>query len=39
MFPELIVSNTFDTIDYDANMNTIIEYTINNVLRLWQYRN
>ena len=33
MFPALNVSNNFATIDYDAHINTKIDYTINNVLR------
>ena len=33
IFPALIVSNNFATIDYDAHINTKIDYTINHVLR------
>ena len=32
-FPALIVSNNFATIDYDAHINTKIDYTINHVFR------
>ena len=31
IFPALIVSNNFGTIDYDAHINTKIDYTINHV--------
>ena len=33
VFPALNVSNNFATIDYDAHINTKIDYTINNVFR------
>ena len=33
VFPALNVSNNFATIDYDAHMNTKIDYTINHVFR------
>ena len=33
VFPALNVSNTFTTIDYDADINTKIDYTINHVFR------
>ena len=33
VFPALNVSNNFATIDYDAHINTKIEYTINHVFR------
>ena len=33
VFPALIVSNYFATIDYDALINTKIDYTINLVFR------
>ena len=33
IFPALNVSNNFATIDYDAHINTKIEYTINHVFR------
>ena len=33
VFPALNVSNTFATIDYDAHINTKIDYTINHVFR------
>ena len=33
IFPALNVSNTFATIDYDAHINTKIEFTINHVFR------
>ena len=33
IFPALNVSNTFATIDYDAHINTKIDYTINHVFR------
>ena len=33
IFPALIVSNNFATIDYDAHINTKIDYTINHVFR------
>ena len=33
IFPALNVSNNFATIDYDAHINTIIDYTINHVFR------
>ena len=33
IFPALNVSNTFATIDYDAHINTKIDYTINQVFR------
>ena len=32
MFPALNVSNNFATIDYDAHINTKIDYTINHYL-------
>ena len=34
VFPALNVSNNFATIDYDAHINTKIDYTINHVFRL-----
>ena len=33
IFPALNVSNNFATIDYDAHINTKIDYTINHVFR------
>ena len=33
VFPASIVSNNFATIDYDAHINTKIDYTINHVFR------
>ena len=33
IFPALNVSNIFATIDYDAHVNTKIDYTINHVFR------
>ena len=33
VFPALNVSNNFATIDYDAHLNTKIEYTVNHVFR------
>ena len=33
VFPALNVSNNFATIDYDAHINTKIDYTINHVFR------
>ena len=33
VFPAIIVSNNFATIDYDAHINTKIDYTINHVFR------
>ena len=33
VFPALNVSNDFATIDYDAHINTKIDYTINHVFR------
>ena len=33
IFPTLIVSNNFATIEYDAHINTKLDYTINHVFR------
>ena len=33
VFPALYVSNNFATLDYDAHINTKLDYTINHVFR------